>query len=227
MSTIARKLCHDIVEPILKPSSNNRRKVNSSKKSENTPNNTSNNVKPKQTFEFENKKSVKIVPSNKTDSSKNRVKFNENEIKTKSVNSAINTPSSGPLSRDNNSLTLIHKRNHQKGISKGIQTICKKNFSISDKSCTHCVETVSCGTQFIDNLNGILKQSCSKLKPKVAIQIQDSKETFKLRRKQLLSNETNFKFFIEKPQISKTPSLRYVGAKYWALSNYPTRGPDF
>ncbi|CAH2095247.1 unnamed protein product [Euphydryas editha] len=231
MSTIARKLCHDIVEPVLKPSPNDSKKLSTSENFENTFSNSGNNVKSRQTIKFDKKKSVKIVPSNKTDISINKGKFSKKGIKTKSVNTAINTLNSVPISCDNNSLTLIHKQNHQKGISKGNQTQWKKNSSISDKSCTNCVETVSCGTQFIDNnINGLIKQSCTKLKSNIVIHIQDGKETYKVKRKETLANEESFKFHVEKSHmniISKPSSLRYVGTKCWALSNYPTRGPDF
>lgn len=148
----------------------------------------------------------KICPSNhKAIKSKTQEPLLENKFQTK----ATNTDITGPLKSDTNCLTMIQQRKKcsckctiQKHMSdKMIQNLNNLNIIQSDKACIHTVKTISCGTQFSDNL---IDKSTSKLK-----------------------SSENRQFCAESRSSSRPVFYDFMGARRWALSQYQIHGPDF
>lgn len=238
MPTIAQKLCDDIVEPILKSSKIQNNILSNEKKNLNNQNGRA--------VQSSYSQRRQVISKNQSYSS-NTSHGLKKDVSKKYENSAINTEITGQLRCNNNCITLLRKRDNHvlcrcnnnkqsnfKLRSKEIQTINKKDCSLKDKSCTHCVETVSCGTQLFDDSNSILKKngSRSRSKTNITIKLQESNQSLT----KLCNDIKEYETFIEnnlnniqKKQIKSytSPISKYVEGRYWAISNYPARGPDF
>ena len=235
MSTIAKKLCNDIVDPILSSSEvNDKIDLHISQNDRVIPS------------LYSQKK--KVVNKNLSHNSNTSNRLNTTKIVLKKYfnNSAINTEISGPLRCDNNCVTVVRKRDNfvickcnniqqsSKHRSKQIQTIYKKSASLLDKSCTHCIETVSCGTQFFDNFNSILRSRGSNSKSKSSVTIKVQESTKILQQSDISGkgykgfNEDDLKKMDNKHlEHDNRSDFQSAGQKQWAISTYRIRGPDF
>lgn len=228
MPNVAQKLCHDIVEPVLKQSTANIGRV----KSTNKPNNSSSTLK-------QNVKPTKFVHIDRKTSSKTKALHTDGITKPSILKSladtAVNTLVSGPLRCDNNCITLVRKRDHHSSCkcgnkssktnckAKSIQTILNKDFSRIDRACMHCIQTATCGTQFLDK-NCILGIKKTKSKSHIGLVPEITRIETNLTLDRYLNNQRDpCNHHVD----NKMSSFRYVTPKRWALSNYPIRGPDF
>ncbi|XP_072933476.1 uncharacterized protein [Epargyreus clarus] len=222
MPTIAQKLCHDIVDPILASSSANIAQYVQSRKSFKSVHGNSSIrfAKPTKSIVIEKKKIVsQLEPSSKTVIS--QLKSKDRILRKEFVDVGVNTLISGPLRCDNNCVTNVRKRDQcscklRKKINfqastKQVQTL-NKTCSRSDKACTHCIDTMNTGTQFMENLNRLRTQISNRL---LLNQSNEFEPQFSFRNTPRTSS-----------RMSKTINLNQYG-KRWALSSYPTRGPDF
>lgn len=224
MSRVAQKLCDEIVEPALKPSKDSATKRSTSKFLSQCP--SRQDSKTTRSIIIEKRKVInKLVPN---DSNSSRTKFRSKEtlLKKKFTDIAVNTLITGPLRCDSDCVTMVRKRDNKcsckcaqkrmnyKASAKQIQTSNTRNFSLTDKACAQCIETASCGTQFLEKLSGVIKPQSSTGTKKSSKDIMKIHSSVKDRLKQ---EET----------ISRPAFINYMGARRWALSQYPTRGPDF
>lgn len=228
MPNIAQKLCHDIVEPELKRST---KPITGKSANKFTSSSTKRNVKP-----------PRFVHNHTQANSKTKISHTNGVTVLKSkasilkslADTAVNTIVTGPLRCDNNCVTLVRRRDNQrsckcghkspniKASAKSIQTLLRKDFNRTDKACTHCVETATCGTQLLKNnsLPGNQKRSKSTITIKVPVgRLECSTELSPYVKRYCCHNHLQ--------NNAVEPCLRYVTAKQWALSHYPTRGPDF
>ncbi|XP_037301991.1 uncharacterized protein LOC119192266 [Manduca sexta] len=230
MSRIAQKLCDEIVEPALNPSRTNTSAVNSNKYFYNS---AKQEPKTTRSVVIEKRKVInKLLPyESGTRRNVKTIHSKDTVLRKKYVDVGSNTYITGPLRCDNNCVTLVRRRETRcsckipqkrttKANVKQIQTLGWKNYAFTDKACARCIETVNCGTQFYDaycNETRVPKTSRNTvptvrdIKPWSIMQ-----ESPNVRRE--LSNTIN------RPT---NLSHYYMGGKRWALSQYPTRGPDF
>lgn len=202
MSSVAQKLCEEIVDLDSKPSSSKGHTTRTIQPAKSAPNNKYNG-KTRRSLSVERKKVLNKL--NVQDPQTGiRLKFKESSFRKDFEDTAINTTVTGPLSCDYNINTNIRKREIKdchcicskrkvtKLITKHIQTTTSKVKFPNDKACAQCIETSSCGTQFLNPAN-LRSKSCQK--------------------EQMI-----------KPLNS---GIFSVGGRRWALSRYPVRGPDF
>lgn len=227
MSRVAQKLCDEIVEPVLKPSKDNATKRSSSKFLSQCP--SRQDSKSTRSITIEKRKVINKLVPNDSNSSRTKFKSKETLFKKKFTDIAVNTLITGPLRCDNDCVTMVRKRDNKcsckcaqkrlnyKASAKQIQTFDSRHFSLTDKACAQCIETASCGTQFLEKLSGgVLKPQSStgtKKSSKDIIKINSSfKDPYRVRQEE---------------STTKPAFINYMGARRWALSQYPTRGPDF
>ncbi|KPI98739.1 hypothetical protein RR46_10057 [Papilio xuthus] len=204
MSTIAEKLCGDIVNPVLEQSSASSHYADNSK---------SQNASPTRSILVEKRKVVNnIIPKGKSAVVITKFKTRETVYNKVFTDKSTNTIISGPLTSNVECMTNIRKR----AICtcgramippldvKDVQT-SKIQLYQADKSCFYCSEPQSCITR--------------------STQFFDVSETVE-------NNICNSKSFLKghKPGSSRSNRPIYIdsySAKRWALSKYPKRGPDF
>ncbi|KAJ0172294.1 hypothetical protein K1T71_012267 [Dendrolimus kikuchii] len=230
MPSIAQRLCDEIVEPVLQTTSRISAVGNCTRLMHHCP--SKQDGKPTRTIIVEKKKVVnKITPrdSNIGRTVIKQLKSKETFSKKKLTDIAVNTFITGPLKCDNECVTMVRRRDNRcsckcahkcmntKASVKEIQTFDTMNYMHTDKACAQCVETVSCGTQFLEKLSRALSKGSKsgikinkpfKATPRESFKIQHNSSNF-------LSNNSGF----------SNSSVK--GARRWALSQYPTRGPDF
>lgn len=206
MSSIAQKLCDDLVEPVLKPSSEVHKPTNS----------TSQSIKPiissvhrggvTRSIIVEKKKIVNKL--NTKDSCKpevTRLHSKETIYKKNFRDTSVNTRLTGPFRNGGNSLSSVKKnyscscknisRKTGQKASKFVQTLNEKFCMHYDKACSHYVETMNCGTQFFN--------------PSITLSKLNTRSTGNKNSKSIISNNI------------------ITHGKRWAVSRYPARGPDF
>lgn len=226
MSSIAQKLCDELVEPALKPSKDSTTKRSSNKflsRSNSRP-----DSKSSRSIIIEKKKVINRLVPNDSNASRTKFKSKDTLLKKKFTDIAVNTLITGPLRCDNDCVTMVRKRDNKcsckcaqkrlnyKASAKQMQTISSRHFSLTDKACAQCIETNSCGTQFLEKLSGVLKPQNSTGTKKSSIDMK-------------INSSLKYPFRVrpEGSTPSKPTILNYMGARRWALSQYPTRGPDF
>lgn len=223
MPSIAQKLCNDIVEPILASSTIDISRCEQPRKSLKSihGNSSIRYAKPTKSVVIEKKKIIsQLEPS--SNSVISQLKSRDKILRKEFTEAGINTLISGPLRCDNNCVTNVRKRDecnckirkkiNFKGSTKQVQTL-NNACSRSDKACTHYIDTMNTGTQFIENLNNRMRTQISN-----RLLLNRSNEfepQFSFRNTPRPSSRTN-----------QTINLNQYG-KRWALSSYPTRGPDF
>ncbi|CAG9567938.1 unnamed protein product [Danaus chrysippus] len=238
MPTIAQKLCQDIVVPGLKLDENVKGMASGKLLSSSIRHSVKSTIS-QRSGSLDRAKLLKYEPPNINNSKLRGNKSGVTVTKKNITNTSVNTLVSGPLKCDNNCVTSLRKRNNQgnckcmdgkkKVNTKETQTLLKVNYSLSDKACFQCIEQVSCGTQILDNKSNVMKQigiNVNSLKPPTRVKEYDEdiyhsdqnsdRCTFKSQDRSRFSSNTSCK-----------PNLRYISAKRWAVTNFPTRGPDF
>ncbi|CAH0596272.1 unnamed protein product [Chrysodeixis includens] len=238
--SIAQRLCSEIVEPVFN-TSQNFSTFNTSKKLNHHHGPT---VSAKHRSGCRpvvaQKKKVSKLPPRDTDGSHTllqKLKSKETLLKSDLIDTAVNTLITGPLKCDIDCVTNVRKRDARcvckcahgrvancKASTKRIQTLSNLGYINSDKACAQIVETVSCGTQFLEKLGHFSNQNNLSTKTMV------NKETMAL-----LLKPNSVKN--EKPsqdarntytnRVSERVSHSHLIAKRWAMSPYPVRGPDF
>ncbi|XP_026761343.1 uncharacterized protein LOC113520268 [Galleria mellonella] len=222
ISTIAEKLCKEIVDPALKSSS----KTPAEKSRHITQQTTSNRQDGRSTrsIVIEKKKEInKLIPRNNTSAIVgNKFKSKETILKKNFVDIACNTLVTGPLRCDIDCVTMVrkrdnhctckcaHKRVNSKASVKQVQTYDIRNYGFTDKACTQYVETLSCGTQFLEKLT----ENRSRFGSKTKADQHSVKEP----------TENGPNLYIN---INRGSNICRKIAKRWAISRYPVRGPDF
>lgn len=220
MSRIAQQLCDEIVEPPLKPSKDSIRKKSLSKLLNQCSSSQESDDETTRPIIIEKRKiTSRLVPNT---SKAGRTKSKSKEIlKKKFTDTSVNTKITGTRGCDNNCMTLLRKRDKNncncgqkrlncKSIAKQVQTFPSKDyFFLSDKACAQCIETVSCGTQFLEKQSGLSTGVRKSNKDITMI------HTAYNRIKQ------------EESTTPRTAFLSDMGARRWAISRYPARGPDF
>lgn len=238
MPTIAQKLCQDIVVPGLKLDENIKG-MSSGKLLSSSIRHSVKSTISQRSGSLDRSKLLKYEPPH-TNSSKVRGNKSGITVSKKNItNASVNTLVSGPLRCDNNCVTSLRKRNNQgickcmdnkrKGSAKETQTLLKVNYSLSDKACFQCIEQVSCGTQILNNKNNVMKQigiNVNNLNPPTRRKEfdEDIYHTDQNSDRCTYKSQDRSKF---PPTTNCKPSLRYISAKRWAVTNFPTRGPDF
>lgn len=229
MSNVAQKLCNEIVEPVLQTAPRISNVRNSNRLIHHWP--TKKNGKPTRTIVVEKKKVINKITPRGSDAGRTVVKqltSTESFSEKKLVDIAVNTFITGSFKCDNECVTMVrrrdnrcnckcaHKRKNLKASPKEIQTFDTMDYMHADKACAQCIETASCGTQFLKNLSkDITKGTKSGLKINKVVRPTPN-ETFKFQKGS--SNILN---------DSRFSNSSVKGARLWALSQYPNRGPDF
>lgn len=205
MSSIAEKLCGDIVNPVLDQSSASSNYADSTK---------NHNENPTRSILIEKRRVVNnIIPKGKSAVVVTKFKSRKTVYDKVFIDKAINTIISGPLTSNVECMTNIRKRStcicgqSMKPINdvKDVQTSQIQLFQ-ADKSFYYCSATESCitrSTQFFD----------------VTEPLED---------KHTHSSRSHFNN--QKPGTSRSNRPIYIdsySARRWALSKYPKRGPDF
>lgn len=195
----------------------------------------SHNAKPTMKVVIEKKKVInKLLPPNSSTNKTSVIKrFRSNGIISQKqfTNTSINTQVTGSLKCDNNCLTVVRKRNygscrcsHKSGSInmdfKETQASGHK-YQFTDKACFQNVETVNRGTQFLERLSGVIKNSTNRMNAK-----SSSKFVPKHERKStpLISNV--YKRLQPLNNRDCPLNLQYFGARRWTLPN-SDRKPDF
>lgn len=228
--SIAQRLCHEIVEPVLK-SSPIHTTPNITKKYMNYDSiSHQKHGSATRSIVIQKKKDVNKFLPRDTTGIRPLIKAKETILKKKLVDVAVNTFITGPLKTDNDCVTNVRKRDNRcgckcshrklascKASAKQIQTHSNRSYLLADKACAHTVETVSCGTQFFDKLCG------------VHIPRDYSKEMLNKETMALLITRGPPKPKLEPCYNFNKPMchMNDLYAKRWALSQYPVRGPDF
>ncbi|KPJ17937.1 hypothetical protein RR48_07334 [Papilio machaon] len=206
MSTIAEKLCGDIVNPVLEQSSASSHYTDISK---------SQDASPTRSILIEKRKVVNnIIPKGKSAVVITKFRSRETVYNKVFTDKSINTIISGPLTSNIECMTNIRKRatctcgrvmKPLRNDVKNVQT-SKIQLCQADKSCYYCSGTESCITR------------CT--------QFSDVSETVKD------NNSLRSYQISENPGTSRNRTCRPVyidsqSARHWALTKYPKRGPDF
>lgn len=229
--TLAQKLCNEIVEPALNPSSNN---ITIARSKFMPQNQTKTDGKPTRTIVVAKKRVINKLTPHPLDSSKtvvNKLKSKETFLRKLLVDISTNTLITGPLKCDNDCITMVRRRDNNcsckyfnkkhcsKASSKQIQTANnnRSNF-LMDKACAQYIDTVSCGTQYLGKLSTLKVPDKSQIILKASNDVcsPDIRRNIKRMRAESLRSEyksSNIGF--------------YLPNKRWALSQYQKRGPDF
>lgn len=151
------------------------------------------------------------------------------------VDTAINTIVTGPLTCDQDCVTDVRKRdinNHKcackcshRGLPncrlsvKQVQTVNTRKYLLADKACSQMVETMSCGTQFLERL------SCASKRERR----HDKRHSHNYTMADLASRQYGYAKHMEESGTTLDQRAHVVmsSAKRWALNHYPVRGPDF
>lgn len=234
MSSIARELFDEICEE--SPVKSSKHSTQESFKRLNPASSSRYNGRPTRSIVVEKKRVInKVVPSDSISKSRVINKFKSKEtLKKTFVDLGTNTIITGPLRSNNTCVTMVQKRDpknvckcNTKGLkckdTKEIQTFGIKNYTALDKACTQCVETVNCGTQFFERLGGRVSKEPMSDKIRTILRSTNTQTTWSPSKQDVSKeNESKTEF-----APNKSSMYNYMGARRWALSHYPTRGPDF
>lgn len=137
--------------------------------------------------------------------------------------------------------------------AKQVQTFDNKLFSkLSDKACFHCVETTTRGTQFLvvpgiqDRVDNVIRDMArrnlrqthssrrhslntqpSNVKRECQTGLMSKQKSPVLRTGTQANRSQNNDRQESTKNFMKIPSVNFMGARRWSLSQYITRGPDF
>ncbi|XP_028160332.1 uncharacterized protein LOC114352796 [Ostrinia furnacalis] len=235
MSSIAQKLCDEICEESPLKHSKHSTRESCKKLNQAQASNSRYDGRPTRSIVVEKKRVVnKVVPSSSCSKSKiviNKFKSKETLLKKTFVDSAQNTIITGPLRCDNDCVTMVRKRDNKGNCkcgnkrincrvsAKEIQTFDTKNYCQLDKACAQCVETVNCGTQFLERLSSrkplpLNMRSQAKLCNEIDTQTNEGSKENEKSRNDIICSKSKINY-------------NFMGARRWALSQFPARGPDF
>lgn len=234
MSSIAQKLCDEICEESPQSRHNSHRKTGENNRKLYQASSSRYVGRPTRSITVEKERTInKVVPPNNSSRSKiviNKFKSKETLLKKTFVDTALNTIITGPLRCDHEAVTAVRRREYKGNCKCGNKPNCRvsakeiqtfdNNYGQLDKACAHCVETVNCGTQFLERLSSrrmLSPNINSRAKLCTEVNTQTNTEVKK-------DYETRTRPFLG-TQKSKTSN--FMGARRWALSQYNTRGPDF
>lgn len=238
--SIAQRLCSEIVEPVFN-TPQNFSTFNTSKKNYHSPIVSAKHHRSGcRSIVAQKKKASKLAPR---DSEGSRILLQK--LKSKEtlnnkllIDAAVNTYITGPLKCDTDCVTNVRKRDARcvckcshgrltncRASAKRIQTLNNIGYFNADKACAQIVETVSCGTQFLDKLGQFtnLNNLCSRT--------MANKETMALlitpncARIERPCQEAHFSC-TNRTSVRPSSQSNFL-TKRWAMSPYPVRGPDF